>query len=502
MINKEEVHVDIEDSKSNVRRLHKDISEIIISAMQVLVVSAFPVLYIYLRNVNLVSFGEISIYLLFIIIGALLAAAVLYFFQKSFSKSAILAGIFALLFLFYRFLEEAIRLIIPSGRYWHLMPVVIVIFIHIAYITAKKLSKDTSKKICMLLLITFGILLIFNVIMAAPDIVNKLQEARVERERVSNTDTTGGDIAQTENLPNIYFLMFDEYSGFEAIERVYGYSNSEFYEFLIENNFAVSRGSHNSYTLTPHIVANLIRLEYVVYPGMSDSDYHNLGDSPYLYTLMENHGYTLRGLGLTHLFYLPPVTVSDIFHSHVQTIEGYDIRTLLLRNTMLYPIINTEPISERRRWTMNTLLYLTEKDNIPEVPTFTFLFSSIPHQPFIFDRYGNAVHASNVHNWEDPHYFLGQFMFTTRLITEIVDFLITEDPDSIIILQSDHSARGNVPPGPTRAYDVRNILNAVYFRGEPFTEIDGLSGVNTLRVVFGKLLGIDMPILEVPGFAS
>lgn len=42
---------------------------------------------------------------------------------------------------------------------------------------------------------------------------------------------------------------------------------------------------------------------------------------------------------------------------------------------------------------------------------------------------------------------------------------------------------------------MRNILNAVYYQNTT-VDIEGLSGINTLRTVLNTLLGLDLPALD------
>ena len=93
---------------------------------------------------------------------------------------------------------------------------------------------------------------------------------------------------------------------------------------------------------------------------------------------------------------------------------------------------------------------------------------------------------------------------------EIVDCILKNDPNSIIFLCSDHSARAASDPDLFKVVytmeDMSNFFNCVYYPGTIF-DIEGLSGVNTERLVFGKLLDEDLPQIEVPilrvnGFAE
>ena len=40
--------------------------------------------------------------------------------------------------------------------------------------------------------------------------------------------------------PNIYWMIFDEYSNFDVLEKYFDYDNSEFASFLEDSGFTIS----------------------------------------------------------------------------------------------------------------------------------------------------------------------------------------------------------------------------------------------------------------------
>ena len=73
---------------------------------------------------------------------------------------------------------------------------------------------------------------------------------------------------------------------------------------------------------------------------------------------------------------------------------------------------------------------------------------------------------------------------------DIVKHIVSKDPESVIVLCSDHSARG-IKAG----IDMCQIFNCVYFRGEEM-DIEGLSGINTLRIILNNMFGFDYEMIE------
>ena len=88
-----------------------------------------------------------------------------------------------------------------------------------------------------------------------------------------------------------------------------------------------------------------------------------------------------------------------------------------------------------------------------------------------------------------------------------VSNILEKDPNSLIFIQSDHGARY---PGQMLIYNggpdydpvletpyMQNALNCVYLGGKRL-DIEGLSGINTLRTIMNQEFGTDFPMLTQP----
>ena len=107
----------------------------------------------------------------------------------------------------------------------------------------------------------------------------------------------------------------------------------------------------------------------------------------------------------------------------------------------------------------------------------------------------------------NPDAYLGQLKYTNKLILPLVQTIIKNDPESCIILMSDHGYRrvgylvetyGNEAADMAKeSYYTRNILNAVYLLGEPI-DIEGYSGINTMRIILDRLFDLNLGLIEEP----
>jgi hypothetical protein len=141
---------------------------------------------------------------------------------------------------------------------------------------------------------------------------------------------------------------------------------------------------------------------------------------------------------------------------------------------------------------------MLELGQAPNYGVFTAFHINLPHCPFSFDEDGNRVKSTHYINWKDQKYYLGQYKYATKLMQKIVDTIIANDPESIIILQSDHSARAMEDAAVHKTFDyndITNFFNAVYFHGNEL-DIEGLSGINTLAKVLNTEFGMEIPLKE------
>lgn len=178
----------------------------------------------------------------------------------------------------------------------------------------------------------------------------------------------------------------------------------------------------------------------------------------------------------------------------------------IIRNTAFYPFYGVEDQKKEISKVIGMFDYAMTSSKMAESGLFTIGYFSFPHVPYIVDENGHQTSASDRENLRDPVPYCKQHRYASKKIMELVKEILKNDPDSVIILHSDHGFR--LPEHLRYWYDItdkydieeespymRNILNAVYFKGDPI-EIEGLSGVNTLRVVLNELLDVNFEVTE------
>ena len=338
--------------------------------------------------------------------------------------------------------------------------------------------------------------------------------------------------------PNVFYILLDEYSAFSSLEKQFGYDNSLFLDYLEDKGFYVSMSSRNDTTHTDILTSNILSLDYVCFLDDIDKDsliddsgtnmirindsrkslYHTIPEfynHSYLFDLLRENGY--HSCFLSSTYNLGTANADTIMNQLDQQdqhcfmpdeIEYFNIlwNKSLLTKTSVWNELWAWMDSKNKRFDdegrqrhefciMQDIDYLSSFDPNDDAEPNSFVYAHIlcPHSPGAFYPNGEVKSAEvrREEGWGSKAY-LDNVAFITDRMMSVIDHLIQIDPDCIIVLELDHGARFTMP---SEAY---NILNAVYYEGKPYSKIEGLSGVNTLRTVLSDALQIDLPIVEPP----
>lgn len=468
----------------------KNLREALVGLLAVAASAAYPCLFMYFQNAGEARLIQILPLLGLLTLAGAALAAVLGLMMRNPGKGALVAAAALLLFVNFRLLQKGLVKLIPWLHYWHVALILLLILGHVAYFAARSRS---TLKINLILGLVFVGLIAVNGVTAAPTIIEKTQHVRQQEQEVLA-------LSQQEKRPNVYYMIFDEYANFDGISHYYGYDNQLFLDFLTERRFNISQSTHNSDYFTMTVVPDLLNLDDVVNRSMPEEVKMQYLENPKLYQLLQAAGYQ------RHIISAPAFLDEQGAQTTFTGNEGgytERIDRLVLANTAWYPFMaqgNNETADMMNR----ALEALQDAPDFGASNQFTLAYFSLPHADYVFDEDGNLNPTAKLNDWEDRSVYLGQFKYTTKRIMAIVDEIVKRDPDSVIIIQSDHGCRpvyhqwsvtGKTFDIPQEDIELmRSSLNVVYYRGEPL-QIEGLSGVNTLRAVMNQLLGTDYPML-------
>jgi len=489
--------------------------------------AAFPVLFLYTYNMNETLMSEVWLPLGVSVAGALVLWAVLSLILRSLAKAGLATAIFLALFFSYgRFYDGVSYLGVFVPKHAHLLPIMLFIWGYCVYFIgrAKRDFRITTK----FFNITAVVLIAINLFNIG---VYQVYLARLGDIAPEETpEHTAGSPADLSTLPDIYYIIFDEYSHPDTMKEWYDYDSSEFINSLEDKGLFVARQSK---TRTPHTVqsiAQTLNMEYLTagwyyneeannwkeltgpegmypgYPAWSEPAYQKLADNKVAEFLRaEGYEYIYFGNWASSNIWGKYMKENvDLYFNYYETSSTpwmSAFHNILWNTTMLKPFylhfMGIQCAMSYRYCTMSTLEHLKEMPS-QEGPKFVYAHFMCPHEVFVFGSDGEAIAPINWSNYEDKQFYRGQYIFINAEIEKLVDALLEKSKNPpIIILQSDHGLRP-VHRGIDIGRDEwQKILNAYYLPGDGKELLyDSISPVNSFRVIFNYYFGADYPLLE------
>jgi hypothetical protein len=155
----------------------------------------------------------------------------------------------------------------------------------------------------------------------------------------------------------------------------------------------------------------------------------------------------------------------------------------------------------------------------PRGPAFVFAHVFSPHPPFVFAPDGELPKPSAAFSIREggrltiggkPAYVRGyreQLQFLNDRVLEAIDAILAgAERPPIIVLQSDHGPGSCWDETDAEKTDHRErmpILNAFYFPDRRYERLyQGITPVNTFRVIFSQYFGVDAPLLPDRSYGS
>ena len=291
---------------------------------------------------------------------------------------------------------------------------------------------------------------------------------------------------------NIYYILCDEYASFDQLKQEYGYENSELKEFLKQNRFNISENSYNYSTATHIVLSNLMSLDYVADNDTTVVELDNFCKNGVLHSVLRENGYTSRGIGETEwIGFEGTINPQD----GAQTADGESFKTIVLKNTFLSISVQNND-SEAAQKITNSLEDLLNMSVNPNSSEFVMVYIKAPHHPYFFNRDGSMNMPSKYNNVDgsNSESYLGEIEWLNGYLEKAISRIIESDPDSIIVLCSDHGNRFGIEKKDL----AKKILNAIYYKGETCEDIKNLSGINTIKYILNHEIGTALEYTDDP----
>lgn len=467
-------------------------------------VACYPVLFVYFRNCGEAGFSQVWMPLAVFAGAAALCQAIFTWVARRGEAGTLAAQAAMLVIAFWKPLEDAIRDLVWTVRYWHLIPLALAGLLVLARVlgtTERSKTLSMRKKVAAV----FAALIVYNALAALPTLWKQGWSASRARPapEAPRPETTG-------DRPNVYFILLDEYASFPQMKTRFGEEPPEFGAFLERNGFSVSPDSYNPTFLTTEVLAGLVGMkpppENARYRLAADGrierylsfpvGFEDIFAESALMRFFQDRGYTVYVASmLGDLFNVrSPLRADHAFQLSV------DQRGISLENTVFAAVLGRSALEPLQyglprdphyynRMVEGIFDWIAETGN-KRSPRFLWAHVACPHAPYLFERDGRWRREAG--NPADPRHYLEQHRYATSRIAAVLEKLLENDPGSIILLQSDHGFRSGIT---LPVEEMAHIFNAVYYRGEAL-DVAGLSGLDTELFVINRLFGTDFPVIR------
>jgi len=492
-----------------------------------LLIASYPVLALIAVNLGEVLLAAgLRLWIGCLVFGALVVLA-FWIVMRRWQPAALAATIVILLALSYGHLYGILEHIriggVLVGRHRYLIPLSVLICIGGILLSRRRQSLPTLTSFFNAVAIILIILPVFQIARFYIGIAGASSQGdNLAHQTAITADST---------LPDIYYLILDEYPRADVLAAAYDFDNQPFISALEAEGFFVAANSQSNYAQTELSLASSLNFNYLselipdLDPASEDrTALWSLIKHSAIMTLLEANGYTSVAFETGYSW--SQIENADLYLGPSQGVGNTsawgltDFEVLFLRETALLALYDARlalpdfltPELERpaRRAYERTELALEEIGNIPAMEGLHFVFAHllVPHPPYVYggdgeyigDEYGpdgqwGDEDALYVHNIEGHRRSVAYI--NDRLLSLTAEIISGSDVPPVIILQADHGV-----PFSTHA-DRMNIFNAYYLPGEGASSLyPAISPVNSFRIVLNTYFSAGLPLLEDASFFS
>lgn len=475
--------------------------------------AAYAVLFLFAENIAEVGLRDAVPPLGRAVIGAALALSICGLVYRDMRRGALVASILVAAFFGYGHVQK----LLGEGVGRDQLLIIWAILIVGVALLAWRLPARRVASLTIGLDVIAGALVVMSLISVVPTSLD-----RIAQESVPLPDRP----APNPDDPDIYFLIFDRYGSESSIDLLTGVQN-DLPAFLESRGFTVAHDAKANYGRTAMSIASTFDMQYldelVATEGAGSTDFtalHEMLQDHEVGRTLRERGYRIYQMGS----WFTPTSTSRIADVIITPGQETDFE-VLLRQTTALPLLDeyvTKPeiVHSDAQHRDFGLFALDEMGKVRAEPGPKFVFAHIllPHPPYVFWSDGTYPTEAQ-RKLPEPERYAAQLEYTNKRIREVVDELLDApgDKQPVVIIAADE---GPYPKGyggdqgtysweaaPDDALLIKyGILDAFHFpddvaANEPQV-YQSISPVNTFRLVFDKLFGMDLPLLPDRQFTS
>lgn len=476
-----------------------------------LLFAVFPVLYLFQHNQTdlplIVLWRPVAVSAA---VGATLFA-ISWIVFKSILKASLFASLLVVAIFYYGFLYDV-------AAAWGLNNLVVIGIwvILLALGIAKLLKANDLSLLTQAFLVTATYLILISVLQIGWYRIQNppasVSDPRLWSAPLEIPSSSGG-----EPLPDIYYIVPDDYARTDVLKEHLGYDNSQFIRELESRGFVIQEQSRSPYSNSISNMASALNLDYLNHFAdvLGENSQNTLMVTQ---TLADNRAsHFLEALGYQYIHIDSDHTTYPGENPTISPIAAPDSMThLWLQASILRAFGGEFGLSDAasdERFRQSVLSAFDKLKATTEIPgpKFVFFHTLIPHDPFVFGPRGERVTFSDPtgdrHDTQEGiPFYVGQLQFSSQLLLESIDAILANSKTPpIIILQADEGFEVNEEVfGKQTMEDIRiKGISAFYIPGKDVSGLpQNLNSVNTFRYLFDLWFGTHLGMLENASYAN
>ena len=498
-----------------------------------ILVAIFPILIIYSQNVGRVDIEELILPVILLVIFSI----ALYYGIKIILKNPFKASIIVTLVLIFLFSYGHVYYLLNDvsidgfdiGRNRYLIPAfTIILGISLFFIIKSNRIFDNATSIMNVISIVFLIVAISNIGFVAAENANcencENQEIFYEgKDFTKFFEPHTFSISDEQELPDVYYLILDEYARSDALEEYHNFNNQEFVQYLEKKGFDVADNSFTNYPMSVQAIPATMNMNYInfladeigadvrnyepligkdfglysnnmVIKNFKDMDYKIITFNTFALTLYENK------------------LADKVFCDREKALLGNKLLDALARTSIFGYYVERWAEAELRQVTLCAFDEFGNAGKVFDEPVFVWAHIMLPHPPWIFGPNGEEITPGKPllitdnpefrdAGWQPKLQYTQQVEFANKKTIEVIEKILEHNQNSIIIVQGDHGTAWDLnwkDPGRDDAWQRLRNFNAMYFPDEFKRDslYEDRTLVNTFRIVFNEYFGSEYEILE------
>ena len=480
--------------------------------------TSVPVLFYYVKNVAEISIVSLPGMLTLSLVGGVIFLAVAFALLRDWAKAAVWAAAFGTCFFYYNGLLTHFERLVPGHRQRVFLLVTALILGALGLLLARAKRgwpAGVSNYLAVVGLILLGINA-FNILQ------HEFKNLGVGID-LANQDLARAKITKMNDKRDVYYFIFDRYTGPVGLQVGYAYDDRAFLEELRRRGFYVADRSFANYPVTPSSLASSLNASYLTPHGDAKEAttrlplYQRFQEAE-VPRFLQKQGYRYVQLGS---WWWPTQRIPQADQSIPyawritvlgQTFHLREFTALVVAKTPLCPLLAKNfkiggfTLTDWRGFEKHGQYFHDQMKDLRKMPEekgpkFIFAHILMPHPPYVFDRDGSPL-PSGLPLQEG---YLRQLEYTNQEILKLMDRLIHAKSQPIIILSADE---GEYPPEfsyaqdfPADATDAQllqklNILNAYHLPDSDYSELyPTISPVNSFRIILNRYFGTHLSLL-------